>query len=64
MGNLVKKRYIKKSFEQVNIKIIVYMKCACCGGDMIVEKELEKVMIYKCRECGLSNTELKKNKNI
>jgi DNA-directed RNA polymerase subunit RPC12/RpoP len=40
------------------------MKCACCGGDMIVEKELEKVMIYKCRECGLSNTELKKNKNI
>jgi hypothetical protein len=37
------------------------MKCACCGGDMIVEKELEKITIYKCRECGLSNTELKKN---
>jgi hypothetical protein len=40
------------------------MKCACCGGDMLVEKKLEKIMIYKCRECGLSNTELKKNNNI
>jgi hypothetical protein len=28
---------------------------------MLVENELEKIMIYKCRECGLSNTELKKN---
>jgi DNA-directed RNA polymerase subunit RPC12/RpoP len=37
------------------------MKCACCGGEMLVEKELEKMMIYKCIECGLSNTELKKN---
>jgi DNA-directed RNA polymerase subunit RPC12/RpoP len=26
-----------------------------------VDKELGKTMIYKCRECGLSNTELKKN---
>ena len=39
------------------------MKCACCGGDMLVDNELEKTIIYKCRECGLSNTELKKNNN-
>ena len=37
------------------------MKCACCSDDMLVDKELEKIMIYKCRKCGLSNTELKKN---
>ena len=37
------------------------MKCACCGSDMLVDKELEKIMIYKCKECGLSNSELKKN---
>lgn len=42
-------------------KNILYMKCACCGGNMLLEKELEKIVIYKCRECGLSNTEVKKN---
>ena len=36
------------------------MQCACCGANMLLEKELEKTVIYKCRECGLSNTELKK----
>ena len=37
------------------------MKCACCGGDMLRNKELENTIIYKCKECGLSNTELKTN---
>lgn len=39
------------------------MKCACCGGDMLRDKELEKTIIYKCKECGLSNTELRADDN-
>ena len=35
------------------------MKCACCGGAMLKEKESEKVVTNKCVECGLSNSELK-----
>jgi predicted nucleic acid-binding Zn ribbon protein len=37
------------------------MKCVCCGGEMLLDKELEKTVFYKCKECGLSNTELKKS---
>ena len=37
------------------------MKCACCGNEMSVEKELLKTATYKCEECGLSNTQLKEN---
>jgi len=29
------------------------MKCACCGADMLPDKELENTIIYKCKECGL-----------
>ena len=35
------------------------MKCACCGGMMIIEKETEKIMTLKCKECGLSDNKLK-----
>jgi hypothetical protein len=35
------------------------MKCACCGADMSKDKELEKTIIYKCKECGLSDSRLK-----
>ena len=35
------------------------MKCACCGGDMLADKDVGKSVIYKCRECGLSDTRLK-----
>ncbi len=35
------------------------MKCPCCGGEMIKDKETEKTINLKCRGCGLSNTELK-----
>lgn len=35
------------------------MKCACCGGEMAVESETGKSMLFKCKECGLSDTKLK-----
>jgi len=36
------------------------MKCACCGADTLLpDKELEKTIIYKCKECGLSDSKLK-----
>jgi DNA-directed RNA polymerase subunit M/transcription elongation factor TFIIS len=35
------------------------MKCACCGGMMIIEKETEKTMTLKCEECGLSDSKIK-----
>ncbi len=36
-----------------------YMKYVCWGGEMIKEKETEKIINIKCRACRLSNTELK-----
>ena len=39
--------------------IIVMTKCACCGEEMMVDKETERLLTYKCQACGLSNTELK-----
>ena len=35
------------------------MECACCGAEMLPDKELEKTIIYKCKQCGLSDTRLK-----
>jgi uncharacterized Zn finger protein len=37
------------------------MKCPCCGGDMLAEKDIGDSIIYKCAECGLSNSRVKKN---
>jgi hypothetical protein len=37
----------------------LYMKCACCGGEMTKEKESERTITLKCKDCGLSNSELK-----
>ncbi len=37
------------------------MKCACCGGEMDISNETEKIINFKCKDCGLSNSELKKN---
>jgi uncharacterized Zn finger protein len=37
------------------------MKCACCGGDMLTEKDIGNSVFYKCVECGLSDTRVKKN---
>ena len=35
------------------------MKCACCGGDMKPDKDIGNSIIYKCSECGLSDSRLK-----
>lgn len=40
------------------------MKCACCGGEMVADRELEKTIIYKCTECGLSNSVIKNNPDV
>ena len=34
-------------------------KCACCGGNMLPEKDIGNSVIYKCAECGLSDTRLR-----
>jgi hypothetical protein len=35
------------------------MKCACCGGDMKPDRDTGNSIIYKCSECGLSDSRLK-----
>ena len=35
------------------------MKCACCGGELLEDKQLEKTTIYMCSECGLTESRLK-----
>ncbi len=35
------------------------MKCPCCGDEMIKEKESKKILNFKCKNCGLSNSEIK-----
>jgi hypothetical protein len=35
------------------------MKCACCGGEMMPDKDIGSSIIYKCTDCGLSDTKLK-----
>lgn len=37
------------------------MNCPCCGSSMKKEKELEKTLVMKCVDCGLSDTVLKNN---
>lgn len=39
------------------------MKCPCCGEDLILEKETEKIISYRCLSCGLKNSELKETLN-
>ena len=40
---------------------MLFMKCACCGGDMLTEKDIGNSVLYKCVECGLRDTRVKKN---
>jgi hypothetical protein len=35
------------------------IKCACCGGDMKPDKDTGNSIIYKCSECGLSDSRVK-----
>ena len=37
------------------------MRCPCCGGEMLVNEELEKIVIYKY---GLSNNKLKAEEKL
>jgi uncharacterized Zn finger protein len=39
--------------------ISIAVKCACCGGDMLLDKDIGNSIVYKCKECGLSDTRLK-----
>jgi hypothetical protein len=39
--------------------MMMMMKCACCGGDMKPDKDTGNSIIYKCSECGLSDSRLK-----
>ena len=34
------------------------MNCPCCGGKMEAN-QFDKLTVFKCKSCGLSNTELK-----
>ena len=40
---------------------MLVMKCACCGGDMLIEKDIGNSVLYKCADCGLSDTRIKKD---
>jgi hypothetical protein len=40
---------------------MLVMKCACCGGDMLTEKDIGNSVSYKCADCGLSDTRIKKD---
>ncbi len=37
------------------------MNCACCGSEMMPDHELQNVLIYECKGCGLTNSKLKAN---
>jgi hypothetical protein len=50
----------KPLFIFPKFQLLAYiMKCACCGGEMIPDKVSEKTIVYKCIQCGLSETKLK-----
>jgi uncharacterized Zn finger protein len=36
------------------------MKCACCGSEMIPDKDIGSSVTYRCTECGLTDSKLKK----
>jgi hypothetical protein len=65
---LLKRKYLlteiwnnsEKYFK--NYKSLCIMECACCGAEMLPDRELEKTIIYKCEQCGLSDTRLKDTK--
>jgi hypothetical protein len=58
---LHKANYIVREslFYPANSRLPHTMKCACCGADMLQDKELENTIIYKCKERSLTDTRLK-----
>ena len=49
----------KPLFIFPKFQLAYIMKCDCCGGEMISDEVSEKTIVYKCRQCGLSDTRLK-----
>jgi uncharacterized Zn finger protein len=49
-----------KAKNSLCFMIFAAMKCACCGGDMLLEKDIGNSILYKCGECGLSDSRVKK----
>ena len=50
---------VGKSFYPTNSRLLHTMKCACCGADMLPDKEFQNTIIYKCKEYGLTDSRLK-----
>ena len=58
----ISKEEYQKIVDELNVKTnddTTTIKCACCGSDMHLERELEKSNLYKCTSCGISDTRLK-----
>jgi hypothetical protein len=36
------------------------VKCACCGSDMLPDRDIGSSIIYRCTDCGLTDSRLKK----
>jgi hypothetical protein len=51
--------HLKRTIRLDYTVIMIMMKCACCGGDMKPDKDVGNSIIYKCSECGLSDSRLK-----
>jgi hypothetical protein len=38
------------------------MKCACCGNEMLPDRDIGNSIVFKCTDCGLTDTRLKEDK--
>lgn len=58
---LLQSRHCRNNSERYfrNYKSLRKMDCGCCGAEMLPDSETEKIIIYKCKQCGLSDTRLK-----
>jgi hypothetical protein len=51
--------HLKRTIRLDYTVIMIMMKCACCGGVMKPDRDTGNSIIYKCSECGLSDSRLK-----
>ncbi len=61
-SHYIRANYQTPSYDKIALHLYtnpIGMKCACCGADMSPEKDIGSSVIYKCAECGLSDTRLK-----
>ena len=47
---------VRKSEEEIFLPQKI--SCLCCGSEMKAEQILEKSTVYRCTNCGLSDTKL------